>query len=57
MAAASGRLTRLWPDEIVDVHAHYLVWPTSSNRLEAIGKLRTWLVAEVTRWLAEMEPR
>jgi len=53
----SGRLRRLWTHEIVDVHAHYLVWPTSSRRLAAIGKLRTWLLDEVTRWLADIASR
>lgn len=53
----SGRLIRLWSNEIVDVHAHYLVWPTSSSRLAAIGKLRSWLVDEVTRWLVETQSR
>jgi len=53
----SGRLIRPWRNEIVDVHAHYLVWPTSSSRLAAIGKLRSWLVDEVTRWLVETQSR
>lgn len=51
----SGRLLRLWTHRIADVHAHYLVWPVSSNRLEAIGKLRGWLVGQVTQWLADKQ--
>lgn len=53
----SGRLLRLWADEVIDVHAHYLVWPASSDRLDAIGKLRAWLLDEVACWLAELETR
>jgi len=53
----SGRLLRLWTYEIVDVHAHYLVWPVSSSRLDAIAKLRAWLVEQVAGWLAETEDR
>jgi DNA-binding transcriptional LysR family regulator len=53
----SGRLVRLWRYEIVDVHAHYLVWPTASRRLAAIGKLHGWLVEQITRWLADIEER
>jgi DNA-binding transcriptional LysR family regulator len=53
----SGRLLRLWTDEIVDVHAHYLVWPASSSRLDAIGKLQAWLVEQIAGWLVETEAR
>lgn len=53
----SGALLRLWRHQVVDVHAHYLVWPTASTRLEAIGKLRAWLVGQVASWVAELESR
>jgi len=53
----AGRLVRLWTHQIVDVHAHYLVWPISSSRLEAIGRLQHWLVGQVARWLADSETR
>jgi LysR family glycine cleavage system transcriptional activator len=49
----SGSLVRLWAHEVIDVHAHYLVWPLASSRLAAIGKLRTWLVGQVAEWLTE----
>lgn len=53
----SGRLIRLWSHQISDVHAHYLVWPASGRRHQAIDKLRNWLVEQVARWLADAETR